>query len=311
MKKYLLLSLLALMVLACNQNQPEKVSATEVLLPAPPAEEKAKTTRFKPPVLKANAEVLENDAVEEAPNVADQNTPSPSTAVQNPVVSDKKIINEGDISFETADVVKTRKQIMTSLKQLGGYAENDSEKVNGDENRKEYVLGIRIPAANFDTFLNSVSGTATKIDQKNIRVRDVTTEYIDTKTRLNNKLELEKRYLNLLNRAGKMRDLLDIEEKLTEIRSDIESTQSQLNYMSKQVQYSSLNISFYTTQSKQVNAGNGFGYKFMAAIGNGFDGLQSLFFALIGFWPFLIIAVLLWVVIKRRRKTRVQLTDAE
>lgn len=298
MKKFIILSLLALVVLACNQKQPERVTTAEVVLPAPPAEDRAKTVRFAPPVVKANAEVSEYNAVEEPPQFIGGDD---KTTV---VVTNKKIIKEGNISFETADVARTRKQIMASLKHLGGYAENDSETVNGGENRKEYQLNIRIPAANFDAFLNSVSGTATKIDQKNIRVRDVTTEYIDTKARLNNKLELEKRYLNLLNRAGKMRDLLDIEEKLTEIRIDIESTQSQLNYMSKQVEFSSLAITFYTTQPKQVNAGNGFGYKLKIAIGNGFDSLQSLFFGLIGFWPFVLVAAVLWSLIKRWRKSR-------
>ncbi|RFZ92976.1 DUF4349 domain-containing protein [Mucilaginibacter conchicola] len=305
MKKYFILSLLALVVLACNQKQPERVTTAEVVLPAPPAEQKAKmSAQFAPPVVKADAEVSEYNAVEEPPEFIGGDD---KTTV---VVTNKKIIKEGNISFETADVAQTRKLIMASLKNLGGYAENDSETVNGDENRKEYVLDIRIPAANFDTFLNSVSGTATKIDQKNIRVRDVTTEYIDTKARLNNKLELEKRYLNLLNRAGKMRDLLDIEAKLTEIRSDIESTQSQLNYMSKQVQFSSLNITFYTTQPKQVNAGNGFGYKLKMALSNGFDGLQSLFFGLIAVWPFVIAGAVVWFIVKRWRKSRRAEADA-
>jgi hypothetical protein len=69
-----------------------------------------------------------------------------------------------------------------------------------------------------------------------------------------------------------MRDLLDIEEKLTEIRSDIEATQGQLNYMSKQVAYSSLNITFYTKQPEQVATGNGFGYKFKNALTSGMAG---------------------------------------
>lgn len=304
MKKYLILLLPALVVLACHQKQPEKLAVQEVVLPDPPSVEE-KSMAFKAPVVKTDEETDKvYTSAEEMPQFIDQNAASQSNARQKPVVTEKKIIKEGDISFETADVAQTRKQIMASLKHLGGYAESDSETINGDESRKEYVLNIRIPAANFDSFLNSVAGSATKIDSKNIRIKDVTTEYIDTKARLTNKLELEKRYLNLLNRAGKMRDLLDIEEKLTEIRSDIESTQSQLNYMSKQVEYSSLNITFYTTQPKQVQAGNGFGYKFMAALGNGFDGLQSLFFGLIAVWPFVIVGFVAWFIVKRWRKNR-------
>jgi hypothetical protein len=201
--------------------------------------------------------------------------------------------------------VKTREQIISSLKRLGGYAENDSETTDGALGSKEYTIIIRIPAKNFDEFLGTVSSTATKIDSRNIRVKDVTSEFIDTKARLDNKLQLEKRYQNLLSRAGKMRDLLDIEEKLTEIRSDIEATQGQLNYMSKQVAYSSLNITFYTKQPEQVAAGNGFGYKLKSALVSGWESLQGLFFGLLSNWYLLLIVVVSIVWITRWRGKRV------
>lgn len=308
MKKYLIPSALVLIVLACKQNPSENLTKVKEALLPPPIAEKVNSVSFKAPVVKSDKEDIGyNTAKEQIEVVANNAAVSSRQKVES---VNKKIIKEGDISFETTNVAKTRKQILTSLKQLGGYAENDSETVNGDENRKEYVLDIRIPAANFDAFLNSVSGSAVKIDQKNIRIKDVTTEFIDTKARLNNKLELEKRYVNLLNRAGKMRDLLDIEEKLTEIRSDIESTQSQLNYLSKQVAYSSLNITFYTTQPTQVNARNGFGYKLKIALSNGFDILQSLFFGVIAAWPFIFVGTIAYFIFKRWRKQRKVVTES-
>lgn len=308
MKKYLILSLLVLIVLACKQNPSENLTKVKEALPPPPIAEKVNSVSFKVPVVKSDKEKTGYHTAKEQIEVVDNNAAISSGQKVEPV--NKKIIKEGDISFETTNVANTRERILTSLKQLGGYAENDSEMLNGDANRKEYVLAIRIPAANFDTFLNSVSGTAVKIDQKNIRIKDVTTEFIDTKARLNNKLELEKRYVNLLSRAGKMRDLLDIEEKLTEIRSDIESTQSQLNYMSKQVAYSSLNITFYTTQPTQVNAGNGFGYKLKMALSNGFDILQSLFFGVIAAWPFILVGSIALFIFKQWRKQRKVVTES-
>ena len=102
-----------------------------------------------------------------------------------------------------------------------------------------------------------------------------------------------------------MRDLLDIEEKLTEIRSDIESTQSQLNYMSKQVAYSSLTITFYTKQAEQVAAGNGFGYKLKNALISGWESLQNLFFGLLSNWYLLLVIALIIVFVKRWRGRRI------
>jgi hypothetical protein len=219
----------------------------------------------------------------------------------------KKIIKDGSIQFETDNLNDTHKKILNSLKKYGGYVDEDNQTTNGDENRKEYELKIRIPAKYFDFFLDSVSSTAYKIDSKDISITDVTTRYIDVKTRLDNKKILEKRYLELLNKSSKISDLLEIENKLTEIRSDIESTQGQLNYLNKQVAYSSLDITFYTKQTAQVDTGQGAGYKFKTAIANGWQTLQNLFFGLIGLWPIVIILGVIYWLIKRwskRRKAR-------
>lgn len=310
MKKHLLFILfaIALAFTACNRHpshEKGKVTVSEVQIPSP--------------VVKADNEVrAEKFAQLRVANDAPEESASADITIDEPVGNadvkqvveersagiEKKIIKEGDIRFETGNVAETRKQIISSLKHLGGYAEDDSETTDGSLGSKEYTLSIRIPAKNFDSFLGTVSSTATKIDSRNIRIKDVTTQFIDTKTRLDNKLQLEKRYLNLLNRAGKMRDLLDIEEKLTQIRSEIESTQSQLNYMSKQVEYSSLTITFYTKQPEQVAAGNGFGYKFKDALTNGWEFLQGLFFGVITLWPIWLGAGVLWVLIKRWRRRR-------
>jgi hypothetical protein len=303
MKKYLFILYALMLAFAACKNKSagygssEKNNIAEVVLP--------------PPSIKADKEVMKNEAFQ-SPAVSEVaieepvgNADTKSVVEIKPIDIEKKIIKEGDISFETSDVVETRKQITGLLKRLGGYAEDDSERTYGSEVRKEYNISIRIPAKNFDAFLGTVSSTATKIDSRNIRIKDVTSQFIDIKTRLDNKRLLESRYLQLLNKATKMSDLLQIEDKLAEIRSDIESTQSQLNYMSKQVAYSSLTITFYTKQAEQVAAGNGFSYKLKSALISGWESLQNLFFGLLSNWYLLLVIALLIVFVKRWRGRRI------
>jgi len=268
--------------------------------------------KLVPPVVATDKEVREPGAVADI----SINTPvgsadktytteyNNSTSTHTVTDTAKKIIKNGTIAFETNNLSATRKKILASVKKYGGYVDQDSESLDGDNNRREYNLKIRVPAANFDFILDTVSSTAYKIDSRNISITDVTTEYIDIKTRLDNKKALEKRYLELLAKAAKISDMLEIENKLADIRSDIESTQGQLNYLSKQVAYSSLDVTFYTSQPAQVNSGDGTGYKFKTALGNGWQMLQNLFFGFIGLWPvILIIGVLYWL-FKRWRKRR-------
>jgi hypothetical protein len=262
--------------------------------------EDVKSVNFPPPLAKMDAGVTEAKISEPAGNEDNDD------AKQSSIVSDtsKKLVKDGDIEFETNDLIATRKGILASLKKFGGYVEEDSQSTDAGENRKQYELKVRIPAKNFDLFFDSVSSTADKIDSKNASITDSTTKYIDVQTRLNNKKLLEKRYLELLGRASKVSDVLEIQDKLSEIRSDIESTQAQLNYLSKQVAYSSLDITFYTQESTQVDTGNGAVYKFKKAIADGWQILQNLFFGLITLWPVVLILVIFYWLIKTWRKRR-------
>jgi hypothetical protein len=300
MKRLIYVAVMLLALSACKHKAPEPVVAD---------------VKFPPPVVKADVEVRE--AAPLANKIADPNanigasadeyvTVNADPGQQANRVTDtaKKIIKNGSISFETSNIALTRKNILNAVKKLGGYIDEDNETLDGDSNRKEYELKIRVPAKNFDLVLDTVSSNAYKIDSKNISISDVTTQYIDEKARLDNKKALEQRYLQLLAKATKIAEMLEIENKLADIRSEIESVQGQLNYLNKQVVYSSLDVTFYTTQPAQVNSGDGIGYKFKTAIADGWKTLQNLFFGLISLWPvILILLVIVWL-FRRWRKGR-------
>lgn len=295
MKKLLLIPVLFFAIISCNQNEKEKISEV----------------RFLPPVAKQDNEIEVSDPgrkdqkgdpnpirINEAVGNADRRM----TSNNNVKDTAKKIIKEGDISFETGNIKQTRYAIVASLKKAGGYVAEENESNNSDENHKEYILKVRIPAKYFDGFLNEVSAGAAQIDSKNITMRDVTTQYIDINTRLQNRKLLETRYQALLSKAARVTDILEVEDKLNTIQSEIESEQGQLNYLSRQVAYSSLDITFYTRHIEPVDKGYGAWYKFKNALGNGWDTLQQLFFGLIGLWPLLTLIVLFYIIIKRWRR---------
>jgi hypothetical protein len=299
MKKYLIAALVPLLLMACSRpDKPAKPMALDVVLPAKnyavPSQKAVRQVKFPPPVAAADAEVAEKPEAKMDESTSD-----------NSIVKDtsKKIIKEGDISFEAKDIVATRKQLITELYKLGGYLDEDNETLNSDDNRKEYVLKTRIPAKNFDVFLDSVSNGAEKIDSKHISISDVTTQFIDMTTRLHNQKILEATYINLLKRASKMSDVLEVEDKLTDTRTEIESEQGQLNYLDKQIAYSSLDITFYTKQI-QRETGTGSGYKFKSSLTVGWELVQDLFFGIISLWPIIILLTVIIILIKRWRKKR-------
>jgi hypothetical protein len=284
MKQYVLLLSACLYLTACQNSSRPNIDSV----------------KFPPP----NAEALMTADPGTKSIEGDQTDNTQTTLIAS---SEKKIIKEGEISLETGDLKAARKTLSNTLNKLGGYIDEESENTDTYSDRKNYVFKTRIPVQNFEKFLNTVSAAADHVESKSIRIKDVTTEYIDVTTRLNNKKLLENRYKDLLAKAGKMADILEVENKLNEIRTDIEITQGQLNYLNKQIAYSSLEITFFTKSTVGNNEGNGFGYKIKKAFGDSWDLLQNMFFGLITLWPVILLVIGLLIVLRvwiRRRRLR-------
>ena len=207
-----------------------------------------------------------------------------SSNVDNGLKIEKKIVKEGEIRFKTADIADTRKALYVSLKKLGGYVAEESENNDSEDAQNEITLHTRIPARNFDAFLAEISADAESVDSKSIRITDVTAQFIDVSTQLAYKKKLEQRYLELLKKSSQISDLLEIESKLSEIRSSIESTQGQMNYLTKQVEYSSLDITFYSRQTV-TKKGESYAHKIKIALFDGWRILGRMFFGFIARWP--------------------------
>ena len=212
----------------------------------------------------------------------------------------RKIIKNGDLKFSVKNVATARNKIVSAIKSVGGYISEEAES-GYENNRKEYSITLKVPAKNFDKLLHDISSTADNIDSKNIQIEDITSEYIDTQTRLDNKKKLEKRYLELLESALKIGDMLQIENKLSEIRSDIESVERQFMQMKKQVIYSTITVNFYS-RAKPSETGKGFLYLFGASFTEGLDYLGTAFFKIFSFWLFILIVLAVFILYKKRKR---------
>jgi hypothetical protein len=291
MKTYLIPAIVIFILSACQHKDGGNPAKEYLVLSAP------KAVRFAPPKQKADIET-DDKTVAKVTSVKE-------SLPENDIIKDtsKKIIKQGDIRFEAKNIMATRKALLYMLNKLGGYADEDNESVSSDSDSKEYNIKARIPAKNFDTFLDSVSSGAVKVDFRHISISDVTSQYIDMTTRLHNQKILEATYIGLLKRSSKMSDVLEVEDKLTDTRTEIESEQGQLNYMSKQIAYSSLDITFYTKQV-QHDTGNTISYRLTSAFSDGWRILQAVFFGVITLWPLVLLSIGIFILIRILRKKR-------
>jgi len=221
-------------------------------------------------------------------------------ADQKPV--EQKIIKTGDIKFETNDLGATYSQMTTAVKKHNAIIQNDTE---GNEYGSIFrKIIVRVPSKNFDAFLSDISKGVSYFDNKEISSQDVTEEYIDIDARLKAKKILEARYLELLKKANKVSEMLEIEAQLSAIREEIEAKEGQLRYMQSQVSMSTISIEFYKTVANEGGATISYGSKIWNAIASGFNGISSFFIGLLSIWPFLIILAAAVYYIRKRFKKK-------
>jgi hypothetical protein len=159
-------------------------------------------------------------------------------------------------------------------------------------------LEIRIPTINFQKTIDSISNYVSFFDTKRISARDVTEEFIDLEARLKAKQTLEKRYLELLSKANNVKEMLEIERELSNIREEVEAKQGRLKYLQSQVSLSTLNIEFYKI-NVETGVAISYGSKMWNALKSGFNGISLFFLGILHVWPFIILLIIGGFILKR------------
>ena len=132
----------------------------------------------------------------------------------------RKVIKTGGIEFESNDIEQDYQKIKSILPKYGAYIENENQSKSSSQ--INYNLTVRVPATTYDTLFSSVVSMAGKITNKYSNQQDVTDRYYDLQTRIKNKKALETTYVDLLKKATKINDILDIERNLNQVRTEIE-----------------------------------------------------------------------------------------
>ena len=222
-----------------------------------------------------------------------ESTP-PIDAIEKQEVIKKKIIKDGRLSLRVSDLENSKVRVDTIVQHHGGYYAN--EKLINTDWETSYHLNIRIPSENFTRFISDIETGDGEILIKEINARDVTDQFIDLETRLENKRNYLKRYNDLLLKANSIKEILEIEEKIRALEEEIESATGQLKYLSDQVDYSTLDLTISTQKNFKYSPENRdkFTERLKQSLSKGWFGLVDFFLFLIHIWPIWIIGVLIF-----------------
>lgn len=171
---------------------------------------------------------------------SDGKTGSGATGGLPAVSAERRIIRNGNISLTVNDVDKSRDAVGELATGLGGYTVSSS--FSGKDEELKGSITIRVPDDKFEQALSELRKMAVKVQSESSYSQDVTEEYIDLSARLKNAEATESQYLALLAKAVSVEDILKVQERLSQVRSEIEQIKGRMQYLERQTSMSLITV---------------------------------------------------------------------
>ena len=229
----------------------------------------------------------------------------------------EKIIYTAYANIETIDFEGSVENVYGLLDQYNAFIEYSyitgksySTEFYGHQSYRVAEFTIRVPREYYSALTSSLD-TLGNVISINSSVDNITSQYIDTESRLETYRIEEDRLLAMLEKATTVEEMIAIEARLSEVRYNIESLTSQLKNWDNKVNYSTVTI--YINEVKELTIQVPVQRTYWQEIGDGlkntFNGIGRFFknffkFIIVNFPVIVILAVIAAAIITLFRKAK-------
>lgn len=155
---------------------------------------------------------------------------------------DRKIVRTANLELEVEDVSAAVREVEGAAVAAGGFVSesnvfidqpepDDGGSVEAPRRTQTATVTIRVPAGEYGGVMERLRGIAKQVRSERSEASEVTEEYTDLEARLRNLEATEASYLELLTRAGEIPDILLVQDRLSQVRLEIEQVQGRINLL--------------------------------------------------------------------------------
>lgn len=257
--------------------------------------------------------VEEDVMVEEEAVEAETTAEGGTTQAEEVKDTGRKLIKRYYLSLETREYDDLVTYIQDAVDATGGYIESSSlsgTSIDGYGSRYAYFV-LRIPTTGASSFLKGIEEAA-HVTHKSEEVEDVTLAYVDTESRIEALRIEQETLMEMLEQADTLDTILGIQSRLTEVRYQLESYESQIHSYDNLIEYTTISVDVSeVVRETSINDGS-FGERLKDNFADGFydfgQGVQDFIIWFVGAIPTLlvlaVVAVVVMVVVKKVRKGR-------
>lgn len=153
----------------------------------------------------------------------------------------------------------TQTAIERLAEQHGGYVVSAARNTeNGSAVDVNVTVTVRVPQGELTSTIAELKHFGRGVGSERITSDDVTDEYVDLAARSVSQKQLEQQYLEILKRATSVKDALEVERALAEVRTDIERMEGRQKLLEKESAFSTLTVHLTTAVPQIAASGRDF-----------------------------------------------------
>jgi len=218
---------------------------------------------------------------------------------------DRKIVRTGTLTLQVKDIGKAQDEVTAIASQMNGFVVSSNQRADDDEDPRGSI-SIRVPAERFNEALQKIKAISVKVVYENTNSQDVTEQYTDLKAQLKNYEATEAQYLELMKKAENVKDILEVQRELSNVRGNIERVKGRIQYIDRTSDMSLIEVTL--NKAKPIGEST---WDVMGIVKAAVDGLIVFGKILIGivvwllvFSPvWIIVMVIIWLV-RRKKKNK-------
>lgn len=218
----------------------------------------------------------------------------PASSQTQAYYDSRKLIRTVSLDLETKEFDQMLSLVEAEVASLGGYIENlqtyNGSRYSNRESVRNSDMTVRIPKEHLDEFLNAVSDAGNVI-RRSENVEDVTLAYVDMESRRNTLQTEQERLLKFLESAESLEDIITLEERLSEVRYQLESMESQLRTYDNKVDFATIHMRIQEvkelTPVEKQSVGQRLTNGFMNSLKNVGNGFVEFFIWIVVHLPYL------------------------
>ncbi len=153
----------------------------------------------------------------------------------------RDIIRSGSMDLEVESVGSAFERVSAIATAAGGFVADSA--FFGREDQQSAHMTLRIPAGRFDSVVSELGAIAAEVVAVSTSSQDVTGELTDLQSQLRKLRAVESQYLQLLDRTSNIGEVLQVQDRLNQTRSEIDRTEGRIQLLERLSDLSTLSVS--------------------------------------------------------------------